>query len=217
MVSVKRKIDGIDVLIEEADKYLQIDDIDGDVLNRIWPKLQADYAGFDKWFCFHNTEIPHALLSGIGMMLVDDCIEMRLSACALGDSDAQRVTRDDFDEFAAHHEARHPEMYWTGERIKRDASRWGVFTTRSDGKISGYVIISLGASAEAEIFCVDAQDSAVCVSLIRRAAGFAFEHGQREVLFMADRDTVSQQAAASVGFVAGGFYKGYVVRGSMNA
>ncbi|MCL2662344.1 MAG: hypothetical protein FWE83_03335 [Oscillospiraceae bacterium] len=77
---MKITIDGIEALIENTDKYLQINDIKGTDFPAVRDKLNIDYAGYDKWFCFRNVEIPFAVLDELGAVLEDDCIQMFLNA-----------------------------------------------------------------------------------------------------------------------------------------
>jgi predicted GNAT family acetyltransferase len=48
--------------------------------------------------------------------------------------------------------------------------------------------------------------------LITFAAKFAFDSGKKEVLYMADENTITHKAALSIGFVNTGFYKGYEIK-----
>jgi len=216
LVIAKVKIDGIEILFEDADHYLQIEDISGADLSMIWEQIIATYGNYDKWLCFHNTDGPLDLLEELGAVLEDDCIEMRLYADKINYSEAlrvERVTDETFGEFAALHDSRISDMYWTGERLGRDLSKWGIFCLRTDGQITDYTIMSMRHPAEAEIFCVEASDSTRCRELFAFASKYAFDNGKNYVLYMAD-DAMRHDAALDVGFAVTGFYKGYVVRGA---
>ena len=210
----KLDMDGIELFIEDADGYLQINDVGGDDLSRIWARLKTGYSGYDKWFCYHNTEVPYNALGGIGASLKDDCIEMRLSADGFQATDMVdviQITEDNYDEFAAYHDQRHPDMYWTSERIRRDLSRWGIFVLREDDQIVGCLLLAMGDPICAEVFCADAADGGQCERLLRYAAGFAFRGGKKETLYMADANTIGRQGALAAGFAVTGFYKGYQI------
>ena len=202
-------------IVSDIDKYLQINDISGEDLAKIWKQVKTDYASYEKWICYHNySEIPFKLLEEIGAVLEDDCIETRLAKGGFSYSEASgvvRITVDNFDEFAALHHKRNPEMV-KSERIRRNFSRWGIFALLMDSRVTDYIILATGHPVEAEIFCVEASDSDKCKKLISYAAKYAFDSGKEEVLYMADEDTMAHKAAISVGFANTGFYKGYGVR-----
>lgn len=214
---MKINIGGVEVLVEDIDHYLQINDICGTDLSRIWEQVKTDYASYDKWICYHNSEIPFVVLDEINAVLEDDCIETRLIYDELNYPEKldiariERVTEEGFDEFATYHGECNPDMYWTSERIRRDLSRWGIFSLRTINEITGYILLGMRHPVEAEIFCVDAPDSVQYEALIAFAAKFAFDNGRKEVLYMTD-NPVSHGAALSIGFAVTGFYKGYLIR-----
>ncbi|MCL2662350.1 MAG: hypothetical protein FWE83_03365 [Oscillospiraceae bacterium] len=206
-------IDGIEALVEDAEQYLQINDINSTDFPAVWEKLNTDYAGHDKWFCFRNVEIPFAVLDELGAVLEDDCIQMFLNADKINESeiiDVEQVMDESFWEFTVIHDICRPDMYWTGERLFREFSRWGVFCMRCNGQISDYIIMSMHDSTQAEIFCVEASDINRRVKLITFAARYAFDNEKTEVLYMVDSDE-ERESAEAVGFAVTGFYKGYKI------
>lgn len=207
-------LDGIEVFLEDNDKYLQINDITGADLSRIWEHISREYADYDKWFCYHNTDAPITFLTGIGAVLKDDCIEMHLTADKLVNSvgsDIINVDTEYFDEFAALHDRNNPEMYWTSERIERDRRRWSIFAAQANNRILGYILLETGNIEFDEIYCVYAFDEAQHEALIAYAAKQSFDCGKREVLYMADENSIGKRTALSVGFTVTGFYRGYKV------
>ena len=211
---MKINIDGIEVLIEDANHYLQINDINGTDLCMIWQRLKTDYTGYDKWFCFRNVEIPISLLDELGAVLEDDSTQMFLYADKTNESEiigVEQITEESFNEFATIHDERHTDMYWTGERLSHDLSRWGVFCLRFKVEVSDYIIMSMRDTTQAEIFCVEASDTIKRKKLIAFAAKYAFDNGRTEVLYMVDNDA-ERESALSVGFADTGFYKGYKIK-----
>jgi len=206
-------IDGIEVIVSDVNQYLQINDISGSDLAKIWGRIKSDYTSYEKWICYHNyDEIPFALLEDIHAVLEDDCIETRLTAENFIYSDISevvRITEEKFEEFADYHDKCNPECGAKSERIKQNFSRWGVFVMLSSDKITDYIIIAVRDPKEAEIFCVEASDNIKYKALITSAAKYAFDNGKTSVLCMADENTIVHKAALSVGFANEGFYKGY--------
>lgn len=196
---------------------MQVNDISGENLSRIWSQINNRYEQYDKWFCYHNTEVPNAVLNEIGAVLVDDNIEMHMT---VGKSfnhitpDAVRLRDEDFNEFAVIHDQLNPEMYWSSERIGRDLSRWGIFILRSDNRIVGYILLSMWSPVQSEIYCIVASDKIQNEVLIASAVKYAFDNNRNDVLYMADKNTIAQKAASTVGFITTGFYRGYKVKRS---
>jgi hypothetical protein len=146
-------------------------------------------------------------------VLEDDCIQMFLYTDKINESKTigvEQVTDKSLSEFSIIHDERRTDMYWTGERLSRDLSRWGVFCLRRDGQISDFIIISMRDSTQAEIFCVEASEMKRRVNLITFAVKYAFDNGKTEVLYMVDNDT-EHESALAVGFIVTGFYKGYKI------
>ena len=211
----KKIINEIEVIVSDIDQYLQINDINGSDLIKIWGQIKTDYTFYKKWICYHNNnEIPFALLDEIGAVLEDDCTETRLTADNFIYSEVfgvVRVTEEKFDEFAAYHDKCNPDML-KSKQIGRDLSRWGIFCLQFDNKITDYILMFMGNPSQAEIFCVEATDSVKCKELITFAAKYAFDSEKKEILYMADENTISHKAAMSVGFANTGFYKGYMIK-----
>ena len=208
-------IDGVKVLVEETDNYIQINDVCGTDLSRIWERIKTDYKMYDKWICYHNTEVPLAELNDIGSVLEDNSIELRMDIVKFITFETpgiDQVTEVNYDEFAAYHDMSNPDMYWTSERIRRDLSRWVIYTTRQNNRISGYVLMSLLDPIQAEIYCINASDSDQSDLLMTCAVRYASESGKKEVLFMADENEIGYEAALSIGFTVTGYYRGYVVK-----
>ncbi|MCL2416234.1 MAG: hypothetical protein FWD01_05395, partial [Defluviitaleaceae bacterium] len=144
----KKIINDIEIFVSDIDNYLQINDIGGSDLIKIWEKIKTDYADYDKWICYHNySDIPFDLLDEIGAVILDDCIETHLTADNFAYSEVDgvvRITEENFDEFAARHMKCNPESGAQPARIKRDFSKWAVFAFLSDNQIADYIIIYIG-------------------------------------------------------------------------
>ena len=212
-------IDGIEIIVSDIARYLQLNDISGSDLTKIWGQIKTDYALYEKWICYHNyPEIPFALLDEMGTVLENDCIEMRLTADNFNYTKVWgviRITEENFDMFAAYHNKRNPENGAKSEHIKRNFSNWAIFALLTDNKITDYIVLAIGNPIQAEIYCVEASDGVKCKELIISAAKYAFDQGKKEVLYMADENTIEHKEAISVGFINTGFYKGYVERKEM--
>jgi len=207
-------LDGVEVLVEEKDNYLQMNDICASDLSRIWDHIKTNYHKYEKWLCYHSTEVPITVLNGLEAVLKDNSIELRIDFNSFSCSETPgiiQITDNSFSEFAAYHDKNYPDMYWTSERIRRDLSRWAIHAMKHNNQIDGYVLISMWDPINAEIYCLDASASAQCELLIKSAVRHAFDNGKKEVIYMADENTISYEAALSIGFAITGFYKGYVV------
>jgi hypothetical protein len=209
-------IDGIEVIVSDIDRYLQINDINGSDLSKIWEQIKIDYESYEKWICYHNyNEIPFTVLEEIGAVLEDDSIETRLTVRSFSYSEVSAVIRvedERFDEFAAYHNQCNPENGAKSELIKRNPSHWAVFALLTNNRITDYIVLATGNLAQAEIFCVEASDSAKCEQLIKVAAKHALDIGKKEVLHMVDENSITHKVSLSVGFTITGFYKGYRVK-----
>ena len=74
------RFNGIDIHIEETERYVQINDINESDLLRIWDTIKTTYAGFAYNVCFRNTALLYNALRKISATLLEDCIGMELTA-----------------------------------------------------------------------------------------------------------------------------------------
>lgn len=210
-------INGIEAEVSDVDQYFQINEISGSDLTRIWKQINVDYASYEKWFCYHDiSNIPFAFLDEIGAVLEDDSITTRLSADDYIHSEIKgviHITEENFDDFAVYHNKCNPDMI-TSEQIKRNLSEWGIFALLSDNQITAYTLIFTRYLDEAEIFCVEAPGGTSSKVLLSSAVKYAFDKGNKKILFMADKNSIAHKAALLVGFVNEGFYKGYRIQAS---
>ena len=213
-------INGVEVLIEDSESYLQINDINEKDIEGIWQRLSQQYPGYELCFCFRNMEVPEAAMSAIGARVIDDCIDMRLQAedykpCDTSQSTAALLTEADFDEFAALLDAtQDSDFYWTSERTKKKMDIWRIYVCKGNGKIVGYTMLCIGIRGGliGEIFCVEADSAAMRNDLISAAAHGAFENGKSTLLYMVDRDDAQEyEAALAAGLKVSGHYKGFSV------
>ncbi|MCL2030747.1 MAG: hypothetical protein FWG93_04310 [Oscillospiraceae bacterium] len=213
----KTTIAGIEVFLEESERYIQVNDADENAMNALREELDRDYPAYTLVFCYHNTEPPAACLESVHAVLADDCVELRLfpeNLTAHTGIIPERVSEARFAEFAAFHDRHNPDLYWTSRRIARDLSRWGIFTVRTDGRLAGYIVLAVWDPLQAEIFCLFARTAAQKEALLRTAAAYAFGLGIPQVLLMADTLADHEEAASAAGFrPTGGFYKGYIREG----
>ena len=211
-----KNIKGIDVIISDIDQYMQINDINGADLTKIWDEIKRDYPTYEKWICFNNyEEIPMILLNNIGATLEDNCIEMRMSVDNFTDAQTPNIIRVNekmLTEFLVHHTKCNPENGASGDIVKRNFSQWGIFVSMEKGKIKDYIMVYMGNQVYGEIFCIEASDMNTCRDLITCAARFTFDNGKNEILYMSNEDTMPYQMAFSAGFEIKGFYKGYKIK-----
>jgi len=212
---MKINIQDVEVSVIDDDLYLQISDPSEADLYKIWAEITTSYPNYEKWLCFRNVEIPHAFLQEHNAILKDDCIRLLLYPNAFiydETQTAEAITVETFPELAALHDQSYSDMYWTGERLGRDLTKWGIFCTRCPkGKISDYIIISNWQTGMAEIFCIHTTSHDNCKKLLNTAAKYGFDIGKPNVLYMADNipNGIDHDTALAIGFVNEGFYQGY--------
>ncbi|MCL2171994.1 MAG: hypothetical protein FWB71_07520 [Defluviitaleaceae bacterium] len=203
------------IKISEAERYAQINDPADNRLEAILGNLGELYPGFTVDICYHNQEHPAEIISRLGAQIIDDSIEMRLEIDNfkpdIGEAFLMPSTM--WFDFAAIHDARHPDMYWTSRRIAAHRGFWDIFVTRENNSdeqnppISGYL---LAANTTHEIFCVASNSPAESRHLLTAAVRHAFNSGASQVLRMVERaDTAEQTAARALGFTEHGYYRGF--------
>jgi len=213
------KFNGIDIFVEEAENFIQINDIQGDDLLRIWEPLTTQYPGFEVTLCFRDMTVPTAALDSIGAVVLEDCISMKVTPPEFKPHPSHEIElleMADFDEFAALHDKLNPDtsdMYWTSRRMRDKWDIWRVLVLKIDGKITGYsmIMVSQNGGTQGEIFCVEADTVDHRKALVSATVDCAFNVGNKLVLNMVDRDnTRDYDVSLAVGFRETGFYVGYI-------
>jgi len=214
------KINGVEIYIEEAESYIQINDIQGHDLAAIWDILIAKYPGYEIVLCFHDMPVPTDILEKIGAELLEDCLELQVRPQDIqphGGFDIVPLQKSDFGGFAKLHDTVNPapDMYWTSSRIWPKWDNWRIFVCKSNGEIIGYsmIMVALRDESIGEMFAVHADNPALRKALLSAAVASAFECGKSVVLNMVERnDTGAQEDSFAVGFREVGYYQGYCVR-----
>ena len=207
-------LNGIEVFVEAPEKHIQINDIRREDIAGLWACLKAAYPGYNVDFCFRDVEVPVEVLTEIGAELLEDCVKMRLlpqDHKAYESHQVGPLTENDFDDFAAFHDAIDHGMYWTSRRMRDKMDIWRIVALKTNGNISGYSMlrVKFRDASLGEIYCVEADNPSKRKSLLSAAVRCAFEEGKSEVIFMVDNDATEQEEALAIGFSAVGFYTAY--------
>lgn len=214
------EINGIKIFVEEAENYIQINDIQEKDLAEIWEPLKKRYPGFEVTLCIRDMPAPKGTLDSIGAEILEDCIAMKVTPQGYrpyGCGEVTLLEEADFAKFAALHDKVNPapDMYWTSRRIQDKRDIWRIFAIKKGDEITGYgmLMVKLRDETMGEIFCVEADNHAHRAALFSAMAGCAFGAGRSVVLRMVERgNTHEHEAALAVGFLEAGFYIGYQVR-----
>ena len=214
------EVKGIEFFIEAGEQYLQMNDVQGEDLATIWDEVVAKYPGFEATFCYRDMPSPLDVLDGIGARLLEDCIRLDVtpeSFTPYGGFEISPLDKEDFEQFAAIHDAAFPEdddMYWTSRRIWDAWDIFRIFVHKTAGEITGYVLLCVGMRDKAlsEVFALWGESSPLKSALLSAAATAAFELGKELMINMVDRgDTTAMAEALAVGFKEVGYYRGYCV------
>jgi len=214
------RINGIGILVEEAECYIQINDISEDDLTKVWPAIKGQYTGFELCLCFRDVPIPTNALAEIGAEVLEDCVKTEVTLPGYKPHNAlgtMPLEKSGFAEFAALHDATHPapDMYWTSQRIINKWDIWRIFVLLEDGMITGYTMMMTPLRDDCthgEIFALEAKSSAQRKALLSAAVNCAFVMGRSEVINMVERhNTREYEESSAVGFREAGYYVGYRV------
>lgn len=102
-------------------------------------------------------------------------------------------------------------MYWNSKLIREKLDQWCILAIRQDGQIYCYILIMLAMDepGQVEIFDAEAATTEDCRRLISAGAGYAWDAGCDEILFMPDVGSPELEAALATGFKIVGSYQGY--------
>jgi len=220
MQSVNKYIKNIRLYVTESEKNLQINDITATELESIWGDVCDAYPNFEIFFSFNSERmtssqtIPYGLLENLKMEKIDDMVNFKLSKAnftGLSDFelDISLLTEDNFDEFAAFHDSRNGDMFWTSTRIGKKFDIWRIHILKKCGATTGYSMM-MATEKNTEIFAVVADVESEKQAILQVACKNIFAEGRNEVLFMIDaNDEALQEIARVIGFKQTGFYQGF--------
>ena len=206
---------GLEIHIDEAEKYLQIDNSSESALRAAWPLISSNYPGYEIFFVYNSNEAPAGLMNEIGAKQVGNCHEMRLQRKDIPFSlppNIVEVTEENYDVFAAYHNENMPPHFgWTSKKIKQDMSRWSIFMSQADGQVNGYILTRVRSPDYADIYNIECEDLTTGKLLMTAAVSHAFELGKPEIQFMADVNSPEEEIASALGFEVKGFYLEYKI------
>jgi len=205
------------LFIEDTEKYIQCNDLfcgSAEEYRAFWRGIVEKYGGYRVMLCYHCVPPagdipPAAFLQEIGAILADDMIEYRLQLTDCPPThvhNCHRVQKEGFDAFAAVHDRKNPDMYWTSERVRHKLNHWRIF---QNGE--AYAMASMWGDIP-EVFALEADDNDIACDLLSAVAAEATASGKKELLFMIDKGAaIASTAAKRLGFTERGFYKGYSI------
>jgi len=216
------QIDGVEIFVEEAENYIQINDIQEHDLATIWNSLIAKYPGYEVVLCFRDMPHPTGILAKIGAELLEDCLKLQVKPQEVrphGGLGIVPLQKTDYESFAKLHDKTNPDMYWTSRRVLAKWDIWRIFVHKTNAKITGYamIMIAMRDESKSEIFAVEAENPVLRGALLSSAVTSAFECGKSVVINMVERNNANEQEdSLAVGFREVGYYRGFCVRYGKN-
>jgi len=220
-----RKIDDIELMITESEKSIQINEVPENKMAKIWAHLVDEYVGYEVFFCFNseratgNLEIPIDFLDEMGAERLDDTVifrlrEERFLPSLIGKIGIFPLDETTFSEFASFHDRRHPDFFWTSQRLWERLELWQIHLLYEEKVLIGYVMTLMEqrhVPKMAEIFQVEAADGFRFQSLLETTCEIAFDKGKTEVLYMVEKSDMEmrQEVLRNIGFREVGFYQGF--------
>ena len=203
-------IEGVRVLVEPGEKYMQIDDVGEKDIAKVWERVKADYPGFTVDFAFHDTLAPIPFLKEIGAEVLEDCTTMRLGKDDLIDMPViktEEISRENFSTFADLHDEKEGfDVFWNSGKILEDFENWKILAVIDQGKVTGYVTLRGGW----EIYHLAGQGIEDRVSLLAAVVASVAKTtlaAGNEIMFQVDRrDYLGLGAAMHTGFRKTGYY-----------
>jgi hypothetical protein len=220
-------IEGVQIFTEEAENYLQINDIAEPDLARIWKPLCGQYPRYEVNLCFRDMPAPAETLAAIGATVLEDCVRYAVTPEQLRSAESfplsppgstvSRLAREDFPAFAQLHDRLNETLglWWTSRRIWEQLDIWRIYIIKNADKITGYAMLMCVAreDADGEIFTVEADTHGNRCALFSAAARCAFDEGKKRVIFMVERGSDAERdVALAVGCGEDGVYVGYEVK-----
>ena len=219
------KIENVELLITESEKYMQINDISEEKIAIVWERISTDYPGYEVFFSFNSErmavdqKVPVQFLARINAKIVDDTLNFRLkkenfSSEVKKELEIVQLTEADFDEFSQFHDSRNPDFFWTNKRIKERLSIWQIHILKEKGQLSGYVMTMIkqrNLEYQAEIFAIEVNNESEFKTLLSTTCQSAFAIGKTEILYMIEKTAPAryQEIAVEIGFKETGFYQGF--------
>ncbi|MCL1935004.1 MAG: hypothetical protein FWF57_01285 [Defluviitaleaceae bacterium] len=200
----------------KEEKYLQIDDATEDEIKDIWKGILFANSGFEVFFTYNSErkqiKVPYEYLKEIGTTMVDDTVIYKLKSKDFKPTNilpytAELVDYINFTEFANIHDKKHPNMYWTSERIRQRLNLFEIYILRIENEITGYIITMLGKTYNEVMICdaVYTDDFKILIETICKE--------KNEVIYMIDVKERDRFATLeNMGFKMTGVYTGFKIK-----
>jgi len=223
------EINNIEVFIDKGENYIQINDITGENLAKVWAPLREQYPGYEVNICYRDMPQPKEALAAIGATVLEDCIKYEIFrldhrkdtsfiTSAIAGLAITLLDKSDFKEIAEMHDKLNPNIFWTSRLVLQHWDKWRILGYRTDGKITGYIMlhVSLRDRSMGEIFCIVADSQDGRKGLLAAAVKCAFVNDKTVTIFMVDKlgcnSAYEQEAAIAIRFKETGYYVGYEAR-----
>jgi N-acetylglutamate synthase-like GNAT family acetyltransferase len=160
--------------------------------------IARSYSGYSMHAAYpEENEQAIKFMESIGAELEDSDYEMRIKkgeilvCCCC--KDVMQLTERYFASFKEFHDAQHPNVFWTGEKLLDAQDKFRIHIVTENEKVIGSVVTSRQTE---EIFFIavvdDKQESAYGKPLLLQAVQDAFADGAEELLSMVERDNDSK-------------------------
>ena len=118
-------------------------------------------------------------------------------------SGVERITAENFEEFAAIHRQIQGDMFWNCERVRAALDRWAIFVT-GEGETAGEVLMTLDGDPHEEIFALEFADrqshQGAFRVLLAAALNCLNSNGTRWLTFFVDEDCPEGEILKELGF-----------------
>ena len=192
------------LLVEPQDKYLEaIGGVFAESNYHRVAKAFFDYIAYSYSGYFMHAAYPEEnaqalkFMESLGAELEDSDYEMRLKkgelkVCSPA-NDVVQLTERYHKSFVEFHDARHPDVFWTGEKLLDAIDKFRIHIVTKKEKVIGSVVTSRQTE---EIFFIavaeDKHESTYGKALLLQAVQDAFADGAEELLSMVERDSDSK-------------------------
>ena len=118
-------------------------------------------------------------------------------------SGVERITAENFEEFAAIHRQIQGDMFWNCERVRAALNRWAIFVT-GEGETAGEVLMTLDGDPHEEIFALEFADrqshQGTFRVLLAAALNCLNSNGTKWLTFFVDEDCPEGEILKELGF-----------------
>ncbi|MBT9133467.1 MAG: hypothetical protein DDT38_00188 [Firmicutes bacterium] len=162
------------------------------VSDELFTYIQSSFTGYRMHAAYpKENEQAIGFMQSVGAKLEDYDYEFCLSQSGSIEKAVygiEELSEAYYEAFVALHNAENPDAFWTGEKLLQALDIFKIYVAIDKQDISGFIVTSLAARADNEIYFWSGQDPTIKERLLTASIADTFSSGSEDLIIMVGKD-----------------------------